>query len=41
MKRTDGNEITGTQSPLRPLSQVGLRDLFNDGLGHGELLGQD
>ena len=32
--RADGNEVTGAQRAFRAFGEMGLRDFFNDGLGH-------
>jgi hypothetical protein len=32
--RADGNKVPSPQRPFRPLSQMRLRDFFNDGLTH-------
>src|SRR5262249_48198047 len=37
VERADGDEIAGSEGPLRPFRQVRLRDFFNDGLRHGSI----
>ena len=36
--RADGQEVTGAQRAAGAFSEVGLGDLFDDGLGHGDIL---
>ena len=36
--RANGDEVPSAQRPFRSFGEMRLRDFFNDGLAHGELL---